>query len=43
MASMITLLEETSEQQRAWIRDGTPSVAQMLEKFPCLSDPQIVS
>lgn len=31
MPSMLTLLEETAEQQRSWISDETPSVTEVLE------------
>ena len=43
VASMLTLLEETAGHRRSWIRNECPSVRQVLEKFSCLEDPQIVS
>lgn len=42
MGAMMTLLEETAEQRRRWIRDENPSVSAVLEKFPCLMDPKVV-
>ena len=43
LASMLTVLEETAELRRTWIREENPSVSEILEKFPCLSDSRIVS
>ena len=43
LASMLTLLDETACLRRALIRDENLSVLQILEKFPCLADPKIVS
>ena len=43
LASMLTVLEETAELRRTSIREENPSVSEILEKFPCLSDSRIVS
>ena len=43
MASMLTLMEDTAECRRSWIHDENPSVHIILEKFPSLTDPRIVS
>lgn len=43
VASMVVLLNETAKQRRKWIKTETPPTKLILEKFPCLSDPQIVS
>lgn len=43
MASMLTLMEDTAEFRRSWVRDENPSVSMVLEKFPCLTDPRLVS
>ena len=41
--SMLVLMEETAEHRRRWIRDESPSVQLVLEKFPFLADPRVVS
>ena len=41
--SMVTLLQETAEQRRSWITNENPPVKLILEKFPCLADPKVVS
>ena len=43
LSTMITLIEETAELHRIWIRDENPCVKHILGKFPCLTDPRIVS
>ena len=43
VASMISLLEETAVQRRQWIMNECPPVKSILEKFPCLKEPKIVS
>ena len=43
LTSMVTLLQQTSKQRRLWILNENPSVNMVLEKFPCLADPKIVS
>ena len=43
IASMLTLMDQTAELLRKWVQKDSPSVSQLLEKFPCLSDPRIVS
>ena len=40
VSSMTVLLGDTAKQRRHWI--ATP-VKAILEKFPCLSDPKVVS
>jgi hypothetical protein len=42
LASMLTVLEETAELRRTWIREENPSVSEIFEKFPCLSDSRIM-
>ena len=42
-AGILALLEETAELRRSWIREESPSVSEVLEKFPCFTDPRIVS
>lgn len=43
LPSMLTLLEQTSQQRQLWIKNEKPSVKMVLEKFPCLMDSRIVS
>lgn len=40
---MQLLLEQTSKQRTAWIHHDSPSVKEVVDVFPCLADPQIVS
>ena len=42
-SSLITILEETSLLWRAWIRNDLPSVKQILDRFPCFTEPRMVS
>ena len=39
---MATLLEETAAQRTKWILQESPTVAVILEKFPCLKEPKLV-
>ena len=41
--NMAILLEETAIQRRSWITNENPPVKLVLEKFPCLADPKVVS
>ena len=43
VSSMTVLLGETAKQRRHWITTESPPVKAILEKFPCLADPQVVS
>lgn len=43
VVNMMTLLEQTAYQRRKWIFDESPSISEILEKFPCFADPRIVS
>ena len=40
---MATLLEETVAQRTKWILQESPTVAVILDKFPCLKEPKLVS
>ena len=40
-AGILALLEETAELRRSWIREESPSVSKVLEKFSCFTDPII--
>ena len=40
---MLMVLEETAHLRHHWIKDENPCVRYILENFPCLTDPQIVS
>ena len=42
LSSVKVLLEQTSEHRRMWIRSDTPPVKEVLEMFPCFTDPRIV-
>jgi hypothetical protein len=39
---MATLLEETAAQRTKWILQESPTVAVILEKFPCLKEPKLI-
>lgn len=43
VASMTQLLQETAVERRRWIREDCPSVKEVLLKFPCLTEPKLVS
>lgn len=43
MASMATLLEETAQQRTKWIKEEGPTVINILQRFPCLREPTLVS
>ena len=43
VSSMTVLLSETAKQRKHWITTECPPVKAILEKFPCLADPQVVS
>ncbi len=43
LTSMQGLLEQTATIRQRWIRDEIPPVRQVLEKFPCLKEPKLVS
>lgn len=36
------LLEQTSQQRKAWIKNENPTVKALLDTFPCLADPRIL-
>ena len=42
LSGMQTLLEQTSNQRRSWIKNDGPSVKEVLDMFPCFADPRIV-
>ena len=43
VGNLATLLELTSILCRQWINEESPTVKEVLEKFPCLSEPKLVS
>ena len=43
VANMTILLEETASQRRQWISEKYPPVTEVLESFPCLREPKLVS
>ncbi len=43
VTSMILLLEQTAVLRRKWIQDECPIVKEVIEKFPCLTEPKLVS
>ena len=43
ISSVATLLEQTAVQRRRWIMDEYPKVKEVLDKFPCLKEPKLVS
>lgn len=43
LSSMLSLMEQTAYWRREWIKNEGPSVQQVLENFPCLADPRLVS
>lgn len=43
VANMAILLEETAFLRRQWISERCPSVLEVLESFPCLREPKLVS
>lgn len=43
LPSMLTLLQQTANQRRLWIKNENPTVKMVLDKFPCLADSKIVS
>jgi len=43
LANMITLLELTAGLRRQWILEECPTVREVLDKFPCLAEPKLVS
>lgn len=43
LSSMVVLLQETAQQRRNWILTDRPHVKEVFNKFPCLTDPEIVS
>jgi len=43
VVNMMTLLEQTAHQRREWIFNESPSISEILKKFPCFADPRIVS
>jgi hypothetical protein len=42
VSSMIVLLGETAKHRREWITSNSPAVKEVLEKFPCLADSQVM-
>ena len=43
VSRLMSLMEETAVVRRQWITSECPSVKTILEKFPCLKEPKIVS
>lgn len=43
LSSLQVLMEQTATLRRKWIHDHIPPVREVLEKFPCLSEPKLVS
>ena len=42
LATITTLLEETTALRKKWIVEDCPTVKEILEKFPCLKEPKMV-
>ena len=42
VANMSSLLDETALQRRQWIMEDSPSVKDILNKFPCLKESKLV-
>ena len=43
LASMATLLKQTATLRRKWIFESNPPIKEILEKFPCLKEPKLVT
>ena len=43
LSSLSQLLQETAKERRRWIVEDLPTVAEVLLKFPCLTEPKLVS
>lgn len=43
VAGMTTLMEVTAKQRSMWIKEESPTVTSILQKFPCLQEPTLVS
>ena len=41
--SILTLLQQTADMRRMWIKSENPTVKTVLDKYPYLADPKIVS
>jgi hypothetical protein len=42
VTSMTLLLEQTAVLRRKWIQEECPIVKEVIEKFPCLTEPKLV-
>ncbi len=43
VASMLSLMDLTAQWRRKWIKETGPSIQAILQTFPCLADPKLVS